>query len=108
MKKTKIVCTIGPASESEEVLKELFLNGLKVAILNFSHGNYEEHKKRIDTIKDIREELDMPIVIMLDTKGPEIRIGTFNVEEVELNDGDIFTLTTDDIIRGQNKGSCIL
>ncbi|QQY79091.1 pyruvate kinase [Keratinibaculum paraultunense] len=103
MKKTKIVCTIGPASESEEVLKELFLNGLNVARLNFSHGNYEEHKKRIDIIKNIREELDLPIGIMLDTKGPEIRIGTFNVEEIELNDGDIFTLTTDDIIGDKTK-----
>jgi len=77
VKKTKIVCTIGPASESEEVLKQLMLNGLNVARLNFSHGTHEEHKKRIDIIKKLREELDLPIAIMLDTKGPEIRIKTF-------------------------------
>ncbi|WP_236910462.1 pyruvate kinase [Clostridium sp. Cult3] len=103
MKKTKIVCTIGPASEKEEVLKELFLNGLNVARLNFSHGTHEEHKAKIDTIKKLREEMDLPIGIMLDTKGPEIRIGTFNVDEIELNDGDIFTLTTKDIVGDKTK-----
>ena len=98
MKKTKIVCTIGPASEKEEVLRELFIKGLNVARLNFSHGSHEEHKKRIDSIKKLREELELPIGIMLDTKGPEIRIGTFKEEEIELEDGDIFTLTTRDIV----------
>lgn len=97
MKKTKIVCTIGPASESEEVLKQLMLNGLNVARLNFSHGTHEEHKKRIDTIKKLREELDLPIAIMLDTKGPEIRIKTFKSGEVTLQTGDIFTLTTREV-----------
>lgn len=72
MKKTKIVCTIGPASESEEILEELFKSGLNVTRLNFSHGNHEEHKLRIDAIKKIREKLNLPIAIMLDTKGPEI------------------------------------
>lgn len=98
MKKTKIVCTIGPASEGEEVLKELILNGLNVARLNFSHGTYEEHKKRIDTIKKIREELDVPIAIMLDTKGPEIRLKKFKEGTITLEDNDIFTLTTRDIV----------
>ena len=97
MKKTKIVCTIGPASESEEILKELMLNGLNVARLNFSHGTHDEHKKRIDTIKRLREELDLPVAIMLDTKGPEIRIKTFKNGEVTLQAGDIFTLTTRDV-----------
>lgn len=97
MKKTKIVCTIGPASESEEVLKQLMLNGLNVARLNFSHGTHEEHKKRIDIIKKLREELDLPIAIMLDTKGPEIRIKTFKNGEVTLQTGDIFTLTTREV-----------
>jgi pyruvate kinase len=97
VKKTKIVCTIGPASESEEVLKQLMLNGLNVARLNFSHGTHEEHKKRIDTIKKLREELDLPIAIMLDTKGPEIRIKTFKSGEVTLQTGDIFTLTTREV-----------
>lgn len=98
MKKTKIIGTIGPASESEEVLKQLFKNGLDVCRLNFSHGSHEEHKKRIDTIKKVREELNMPIAIMLDTKGPEIRIGDFQDGIVEIQEGDIFTLTTRDII----------
>jgi len=97
VKKTKIVCTIGPASESEEVLKQLMLNGLNVARLNFSHGTHEEHKKRIDIIKKLREELDLPIAIMLDTKGPEIRIKTFKNGEVTLQTGDIFTLTTREV-----------
>lgn len=102
MKKTKIVCTIGPASEKEEILRELMLNGLNVARLNFSHGNYEEHKKRIDTIKKLREELDLPIAIMLDTRGPEIRLKYFKEGEVTLNAGDIFTLTTRDVEGDQN------
>ncbi|CCQ97973.1 pyruvate kinase [[Clostridium] ultunense Esp] len=98
MKKTKIVCTIGPASEKEEVLRELFLKGLNVARLNFSHGTHEEHRIRINTIKKLREELKLPIGIMLDTKGPEIRLGSFDQEAIELKDGDSFTLTTRDIL----------
>lgn len=97
MKKTKIVCTIGPASEKEEVLKQLILNGMNVARLNFSHGTYEEHKKRIDTIKRVRNELGLPIAIMLDTKGPEIRIRKFKNGTITLSDNDTFTLTTRDI-----------
>ena len=72
MKKTKIVATIGPSSESEEILKKLFLEGVNVARLNFSHGSHEEHKIKIDRIKKLRREMDLPIGIMLDTKGPEI------------------------------------
>lgn len=98
MKKTKIVCTIGPASESEKVLKELFQNGLNVCRLNFSHGSHEEHKQRIDNIKKVREELKMPIGIMLDTKGPEIRLGDFKDGTIEIEEGDIFTITTRDIL----------
>ena len=77
MRKTKIICTIGPASESEEMITKLCLAGMNVARLNFSHGNHEEHLKRINTIKKVREQLHLPIAIMLDTKGPEFRIGTF-------------------------------
>lgn len=98
MKKTKIVATIGPASESEEVLKELFKNGLNVCRLNFSHGTHEEHQMRIDRIKRIREEMNLPIGIMLDTKGPEIRLGDFKDGHIELKQNNIFTLTTRDII----------
>ena len=97
MKKTKIVATIGPASESEEVLRNLFENGLNVCRLNFSHGSHEEHKKRIETIKRVRKEMDLPIGIMLDTKGPEIRLKTFKEEPIYLSQGDEFTLTTRDV-----------
>ena len=82
MKKTKIVCTIGPASESKEVFTELVKNGLNVARLNFSHGSHDEHQKRIDTIKEVRNELKKPIALMLDTKGPEIRTGMFEDDKV--------------------------
>ncbi len=97
MRKTKIVCTIGPASDSEEVLRELFLNGLNVARLNFSHGTHEEHLVRINRIKKVREELGLPIAIMLDTKGPEFRIGTFAGGKINLKEGDTFTFTSEDI-----------
>ena len=102
-KKTKIVCTIGPASESEEILKKLVFEGMNVCRLNFSHGSYEEHKTRMDTIKKVREELDRPIGILLDTKGPEIRTGDFSLPEVQLNAGDKFTITMDDIVGDNNK-----
>ena len=98
MKKTKIVATIGPASESKEILKKLFGNGVNVCRLNFSHGNHEEHQKRIDTIKEIRQEMDLPVAIMLDTKGPEIRIGDFKTGTIEINQGDKFTLTTREVL----------
>ncbi|KPU26943.1 pyruvate kinase [Caloranaerobacter sp. TR13] len=102
MKRTKIVCTIGPASENEEVLRQLILNGLNVVRLNFSHGDHEEHKKRIDLVKKLREELDMPVAIMLDTKGPEIRTGNFEKGVEELKEGQEFILTTRDIL-GNDK-----
>ena len=97
MRKTKIVCTIGPASSSEEILIQMANAGMNVARLNFSHGSHPEHKERIDTIKRVRAALDLPIAIMLDTKGPEFRIGTFKNKKIHLNDGDTFTFTTEDI-----------
>lgn len=102
IRKTKIVCTIGPACESEKELSEMCLAGMNVARLNFSHGVHAEHKKRIETIKKVREKLNLPIAIMLDTKGPEYRIKTFENNKVVLNDGDSFTFTTEEII-GNNK-----
>ena len=102
MRKTKIVCTIGPASESEEVLRELCLNGMNVARLNFSHGTHDEHLERINRIKKVRKELGLPIAIMLDTKGPEFRIGTFKKGKVMLEEGKKFTLTTEDIEGDKN------
>lgn len=96
MRKTKIICTIGPASENEAILTAMCKEGMDVARLNFSHGSYEEHKRKIDLIKQVREKLDMPIAIMLDTKGPEYRIGTFVNEKVTVQAGDTFIFTTED------------
>ncbi|AOY74753.1 pyruvate kinase [Clostridium formicaceticum] len=98
MKKTKIVCTLGPASEEKEVFKQLVENGLNVARLNFSHGTHEEHGKRIETVKEVREELNLPVAILLDTKGPEIRTGKFEDPEVYLQEGQTFTLTTREVL----------
>lgn len=103
MKKTKIVCTIGPSSEKKEMFAELVKAGLNVARLNFSHGDYAEHGARIDTIKEVREELGKPVAILLDTKGPEIRTGKFGVDVVELVEGQEFTLTTEDFLGNQEK-----
>ena len=103
MRKTKIVCTIGPATESEEKLRELMIAGMNVARLNFSHGTHEEHKVRIDRIKKVREELGLPIAILLDTKGPEYRIRTFENDKIYLNEGDKFTFTTEQIVGNQER-----
>ena len=97
MRKTKIICTIGPASEDPEIFRAMCLNGLNVARLNFSHGNHSEHQKKIDMIKSVREELGLPIAIMLDTKAPEFRIRTFRDGKITLKDGDAFTFTTREI-----------
>ncbi len=97
MRKTKIVCTIGPSSSDKEVFAEMCRAGLNVARLNFSHGTHAEHQQKIDMIKSVREELDLPIAIMLDTKGPEYRIKTFKNSRVCVKDGDTFTFTTRDI-----------
>ena len=94
MRKTKIVCTIGPASSSEEVFAEMCRAGLNVARLNFSHGTHEEHQQKFDMIRKVRRELELPIAIMLDTKGPEYRIRTFKNKKITLKDGDPFTFTT--------------
>ena len=102
MRKTKIVCTIGPASESEETLRALCKTGMNVARLNFSHGTHEEHAKRIEMIKKVRSELDLPIAILLDTKGPEYRIGTFENHKIMLKEGDSFTFTTENVIGNEH------
>lgn len=105
MRKTKIICTIGPACENEETLIEMCQAGMNVARLNFSHGTHEEHQKKIDLVKQVRTKLGLPIAIMLDTKGPEYRIRTFQNHKVTLQDGDTFTFTTDDIVGDETKVS---
>ena len=97
MRKTKIICTIGPASENEETLKKMCLAGMNVARLNFSHGTHEEQQKKVDLIKKVRAELNLPIAILLDTKGPEYRIRTFKDGKVHVNAGDKFTFTVDEV-----------
>lgn len=102
MRKTKIICTIGPASSDEKIFRKMCEAGLNVARLNFSHGSHEEHLKKIEMIKKVREELDAPIAIMLDTKGPEYRIKTFENEKVTVHDGDEFTFTTRDVVGNES------
>lgn len=105
MRKTKIICTIGPSSESETVFRKMCLVGLNVARLNFSHGSHEEHLKKIKMIRKVREELKLPIPIMLDTKGPEYRTGTFRNHKVVLEEGQKFTFTTEDVEGDETKVS---
>jgi len=97
MRKTKIICTIGPASDDPKIFAEMCKAGMNVARLNFSHGTHEEQQVRIDMIKKVREELNLPIAILLDTKGPEFRIKTFKDGEIELKEGDDFTFTMREI-----------
>ena len=105
MRKTKIICTIGPACESEEILTKMCENGMNVARLNFSHGTHEQHKLKFELVKRVREKLGLPIPIMLDTKGPEYRIRTFENKKITLADGDTFIFTTDDVIGNQERVS---
>lgn len=105
MRKTKIICTIGPASENEEILTRMCRSGMNVARLNFSHGTHEEHQKKFDLVKAVREKLELPIAIMLDTKGPEYRIGTFENKKIFLNEGDEFIFTTDDVVGNESRVS---
>lgn len=105
MRKTKIICTIGPASESEEKLRELMLAGMNVARFNFSHGAYEEHEKKFNRVKKIANELNIPIATMQDTKGPEIRLKDFEGGKVFLETGSSFRLTTDEVMGTEKRAS---
>ena len=102
MRKTKIVCTIGPASDSEEILIKMVEAGMNVARCNFSHGDHPQHKARFEMIKKVREEMNRPIAIMLDTKGPEYRCGNFKDGKILLREGDKFTFTTRDVMGDEN------
>ena len=105
MRKTKIICTIGPASMNEETLTRMCLSGMNVARMNFSHGDHGEQKQKMDLVKKVREKLDLPIAIMLDTKGPEYRIRSFAGGKAEVKDGDLFTFTTDEVEGDQTRVS---
>ena len=104
MRKTKIICTIGPACEQEDTIRQMCTAGMNVARLNFSHGDHSYHKKNIDTIKRVRTQLGLPIAIMLDTKGPEYRIRSFAGGKAVLHEGDDFTFTTRDI---EGDAACV-
>ena len=97
MRRTKIICTLGPATDVDGVLKDMVIAGMNVARFNFSHGSHEEHKTRMDLVKSVRKELGKPVGIMLDTKGPEIRTKTYKDGKIEIVEGQKFTLTTRDI-----------
>lgn len=105
MRKTKIICTIGPASESEEKLRELMLAGMNVARFNFSHGTHEEHKKKFDRVIKASNELGIQVATMLDTKGPEIRLRDVEGGKVELVTGQKFILTTEEILGNSEKAA---
>lgn len=107
MRKTKIICTMGPAVDSEEVIKKLILNGMDCARLNFSHGDQKEHKVRMDRIKKVRKELKMPTPILLDTRGPEIRLKNFENESIIVETGQKFTFSPDDGTLGNQERVCI-
>lgn len=104
MRKTKIICTLGPSTEDENILRELILAGMDVARINMSHGTHEEHKSKMEKIKKLRKELNKPVAILLDTKGPEIRTGDFQ-KRVILKTGQSFTLTTEECIGNEEKCS---
>ena len=122
MRKTKIVCTLGPSSTNEETMRKMLEAGMNVARLNFSHGTHEGHKETIEKFRRVRDELDIPAAVLLDTKGPEIRTGNFVNGEETLVDGQTFVLTTEayegtkdkvsvtykDLPKEVNKGNLVL
>lgn len=105
LKKTKIVCTLGPASRDEKVMEGMLRAGMNVARLNFSHGTHEEHRKTIETFRKVRDRLDIPAAVLLDTKGPEIRLGDFENGSETIEEGQIFTLTSEEC-RGSKSRVC--
>ena len=101
MRKTKIICTLGPSTDSPEILQGMMENGMDVARFNFSHGSHDEHKRRLEELKALRKKLNLPVAALLDTKGPEIRLRTFEEGKVTLEAGQHFTLTAREVIGTQ-------
>ena len=97
LKKTKIVCTLGPSSNTPEIIEKMIKAGMNVARFNFSHGSHEEHKQRIDMVRAVSQKLGIPVALLLDTKGPEIRLGKFKNGSIMMEAGKDFTLTARDI-----------
>ena len=98
MRKAKIICTLGPATDNQNILEKLVQKGMDVARFNFSHGSHEEQKQRLDRLKELREKYDKPIAALLDTKGPEIRIGCFREHAIHLQEGQSFTLAGREVV----------
>ena len=103
MKKTKIICTIGPASESKEMLGKLMDAGMNICRLNFSHGDYEEHGNRIKNIREMADLKGNNVAILLDTKGPEVRLGEFENGAVEFHEGDIVTILREKVLGNHER-----
>ena len=104
-RKTKIICTIGPASQDQDTLRKLMLAGMNVCRLNFSHGDYDEQRGKLENIRAVREELGLPVATLLDTKGPEIRLKEFKNGSIMLEEGQDFTLCTEDVEGDETKVS---
>ena len=102
-RRTKIICTMGPSCENEPVLRQLMLNGMNVARFNFSHGDHDEQQRRLDTLNKLRNELNLPVAALMDTKGPEIRLGIFENDKETIVEGQKFTLTSDEILGTKDR-----
>ena len=105
MRKTKIICTLGPAVDSPDMIRALIRGGMNAARFNFSHGTHAEQLSRLNMFKAVRDSMSYPVATILDTKGPEIRIKSFGTKSVELKAGDTFTLTTGDIVGDEHRAS---
>ena len=105
MRKTKIICTLGPSSTTYEQIKAMALAGMNVARVNMSHGSYEDHLVRINNVKRVREDLQIPLPILIDLKGPEVRIGTFENGQIEVTAGMPFVFTSADVVGNQKQVS---
>ncbi|MEG2054133.1 MAG: pyruvate kinase, partial [Oscillospiraceae bacterium] len=105
MRKTKIICTLGPATDSEGTLSAILDKGMNVARFNFSHGTHAEHLKRLNCLLKLREQKHLPVAALLDTKGPEVRLKTFKGGKTNLECGELFTLTANDVVGTNEKCS---